>query len=63
MIVFEASKTGGALRPEHQDEILDAQYFEPNEIKDLELRFDFQNILRDLQRHGSKELPLHHYHI
>lgn len=61
MIVFEATKTGGNLRSGYQDEILDAKYFKPEEIKDLELRFNFQNVIEDFQDRGSKELPLHHY--
>jgi 8-oxo-dGTP diphosphatase len=63
MIVFEASKTGGTLKSGYQDEILDAGYFEPEEIQDLGLRFNFQNVIEDFQDRGSKELPLHHYDI
>jgi 8-oxo-dGTP diphosphatase len=63
MIVFEATKTGGTLKSGYQDEIIDVEYFKPEEIKDLELRFDFQNVIKDLQDIGIKELPPHHYDI
>lgn len=63
MIVFEATKTGGTLKSGYQDEILDAKYFSPEEIEDLELRFKFQNVIEDFKDRGSKELPLHHYDI
>lgn len=63
MIVFEATKTGGSLKSGHQDEILGVKYFSPEEIDDLELRFDFRNVIADFQDRGSKELPLHHYDI
>lgn len=63
MIVFEASKTGGTLKPDYQDEILDVKYFEPEEIINLNLRFDIEEILEDFQENGSKEIPLHHYDL
>lgn len=63
MIVFDASKTGSTLKSNHQDEILDVKYFEPEEIKDLELRFDIKEIMEDFQENGSKKISLHHYDI
>ena len=63
MIIFEATKTGGTLKSGHQDEILDVKYFTPEEIEDLELRFNFQNVIEDLQEKGSKEIPVHHYDL
>jgi 8-oxo-dGTP diphosphatase len=63
MIVFEATKTGGVLKSGYQDEILGVKYFSGEEIKDLELRFNIQKILRDFKQKGSKELPLRHYDL
>ena len=63
MIVFEATKTGGSLKSGYQDEILDVKYFSPEEINELELRFNFQKILQDFQEKSSEKIPLHHYDI
>lgn len=63
MIVFEATKTGGSLKSGYKEEILDTRYFEPDEIKELDLRFDFKRVIHDLQKNGSKDIPLHHYDL
>lgn len=48
-------------------EILKREYakgeISEEEIKDLQLRFNIQKILRDFKQKGSKELPLRHYDL
>ena len=63
MAVFEASKTGGDSKSGYQDEILDAKYFRPEEIQNLNLRFELEPIIQRLQENGSKEIALYHQDI
>lgn len=57
-IIFEASKVGGTLDPNVDEEIIDAKYFSIEEISDLETRFDLETILQDFREKGSQNTPV-----
>jgi len=57
-VIFEASKVGGDLSPNMEEEVLDAQYFSLEEIKELELRFDIVKIIEDFIEKGSFDTPV-----
>lgn len=57
-IIFEASRTGGKLEPNREDEILEARFFSTEEIEDLETRFDIDTIIEDYKKKGSDEAPV-----
>lgn len=58
LVMFEASKVGGELDPNMDEEILDAKYFTVEEVRALELRFDLETIIDDFMREGSKNTPV-----
>lgn len=58
LIMFEASRVGGTLDPNVDEEIIDAKYFSIEEISDLETRFDLETILQDFRKKGSQDTPL-----
>lgn len=58
LVMFKASKVGGKLKPNMDEEIIDAKYFSTEEIKDLETRFDLDTIIEDFKKKGSHDAPV-----
>jgi 8-oxo-dGTP diphosphatase len=58
LVIFEAEKVEGKLEPNMDEEILDAKYFSPEEIKSMEIRFDLTNIINDFQQKGTHNTPV-----
>ncbi len=57
-IIFKASRVGGDLDPDKEEEIIDARYFSYEEIENLDTRFDLDTILDDFKRKGSQNTPV-----
>ena len=53
LIIFEASKVSGELSPRFEDEILDAEFFPPEKIDELDTRIDVDTILKDYFEDGE----------
>jgi len=60
LTVYEAVATDGEVRSNFGGEILDAQYFAPNELETLDLRFDIQRMITDYRRNGAFNVPIKH---
>ena len=58
LVMFEASKAGGKLEPNMDEEILDARYFSIEQISELETRFDLDTIIEDFDERGSQNTPV-----
>ena len=58
LVIFEGKRNEGKLEPNMEEEILDAKYFSPDEINNLELRFDIMKIINDFQKKGSSDTPV-----
>lgn len=57
-VIFKASKVGGDLDPNKEEEIIDARYFSYDEIENLDTRFDLDTILNDFKQKGSQNTPV-----
>lgn len=58
LVMFEASKVGGHLKPNEEEEVLDAKFFSLEEIEELDTRFDIDTILTDYRTKGIHNTPV-----